>query len=53
MARFASYLEGGAEIISIGSCVTVRIDEERQAAFSGTKTTILTNNKKELNATKT
>jgi hypothetical protein len=35
MARSASYLERGAEILSIGSCVAAGIDEERRAAFSG------------------
>lgn len=35
MARSASYLERGAEILSIGSCAAAGIDEERRAAFSG------------------
>ena len=32
IARSASYLERGAEILSIGSCVAAGIDEERRAA---------------------
>jgi hypothetical protein len=32
MARFYSYLERGAEIVPIGSCVAASIDEERRAA---------------------
>lgn len=31
MARSASYLERGAEILSIGSCAASGIDEERRA----------------------
>lgn len=32
MARSASYLERGAEILSIGSCAAAGIDEERAGA---------------------
>ena len=32
MARSASYLERGAEILSIGSCAASGIDEERAGA---------------------
>lgn len=32
MSRSASYLERGAEILSIGSCAAAGIDEERQDA---------------------